>query len=164
MPKPRHELKLSQHRSLLRLMPMHAAENVVENVNRLHDVRSLVEHDALRAVRHRRIGNLRPRGLAVLGQALEHLRRPDDWDMRGLADPQDLLLHFGESLEPTLDCEIAPRNHHTASRRLHRFEQHRRKIFEATLGLYLEDDCGLPIAKWRQERSECANIVNGVCE
>ena len=68
LPKPRHELKLSQHRSLLRLMTMHAAEDIVENVNRLRELQVLVEHDALGAVRHGGIGNLRSEGWPSLAR------------------------------------------------------------------------------------------------
>ena len=145
-------------------MAMHPAEDVVQHVDRLHHVRPLVEHHALRAVGHRRVGNLGARRQAVLRQALEHLRRPDHRHVRGFAQPQDLLLHFGQPLEATFDGEIATRDHHAAARRLHGFQQHRRKIVEAALGLDLEHDGGLPIAQRRQELLQRAHVLDRVDE
>ena len=70
-------------------------------------------------------------GWPVLRQALEHLRRPDHRHVRGLADPQDLLLHLGQALEAAFDGEVAARDHDAAPRRLHRLEQHRGQVLEA---------------------------------
>ncbi len=42
--------------------------------------------------------------------------------------------------------------------------QHRRKIFEAALGLDFEDDGGLPIAKWRHKLPQRADIVDRIDE
>ncbi len=49
------------------LMILHAAEDVAENTDGIHDVGSLVEHDALGADAHGGIGHLGSRGYAGLG-------------------------------------------------------------------------------------------------
>jgi hypothetical protein len=41
-------------------------------------------------------------GIPPLGEGLEHLRRPDDGNVRRLAQPEHLLLHFREALEADL--------------------------------------------------------------
>ena len=58
----------AQARALLVLVRLHAPEDVVEHPHRLEDVRALVEHDALGALAHRRVGDLGPRGQALLGR------------------------------------------------------------------------------------------------
>src|SRR5450755_1390588 len=55
-------MKFSQHRTLFFVVGLHAAENVVEDAPRGHDIRSLIEHDAFRALTLRCIRNVRPRG------------------------------------------------------------------------------------------------------
>ena len=73
--KPRDQVQFPEHGTLLRLMTVHPAEDVVQHMDRLHHVRPLVEHDAFRPVRHRRVGDLGPRRQAVLRETLEHLAK-----------------------------------------------------------------------------------------
>jgi hypothetical protein len=75
------------------------------------DVLTLVEHDAYRARRHGGVRHLAARRQACLHQILQNLRRPDRGDVRGLADPQDFLLHLGDAREPHLDGEITTGDH-----------------------------------------------------
>lgn len=157
-------MQFPEHGTLLRLMTMHPAQDVVQHVDRLYHVRSLVEHDALCPVGHRRVGNLSPRRQAVLRQALEHLGRPDYRHVGGFAEPQDLLLHLGQPLEATFHGEISTSDHDATAGRLQGFQQHRRKVFKAVLGLDLEHDGGLPIAQRSQELLECADILDRVDE
>jgi hypothetical protein len=67
------------------------------------------------------------------------------------AEPQDLLLYFGQPLETTFHGKIATRDHDATARCLHGFEQHRRQILEAPLGLDLEHDCGCPFLQRSQD-------------
>ena len=88
-----------KQRPLLVLVRLHAREDVVERRRwRSTIVRALVQHHAFGALAHRRVGDLRARGLAGLRERLEHLGGPDDGHVGGLAQPQDLLLHLGEAL------------------------------------------------------------------
>ena len=103
--------KRPQRGALLSLVCLHSLQNAVEDPNGFGHVGALIEHHTLRALRHRCVGDLGARGHPVPGQALEHLRRPDDRGVSGLANPEDLLLHLGETLVADLEGEIAARDH-----------------------------------------------------
>ncbi len=51
------QMQLTQHGALLFLMGLHASQNVVEDSHSSHDVRSLVQHDALGSLAHGRISD-----------------------------------------------------------------------------------------------------------
>ena len=128
-----------QQGRLLALVTRHTAEDVVEHDDRLVDVGALVEHHALRPLRHGGIGHLGPRGLPGSGQVVEHLRRPDDREMCRLAHPQDLLLQLGKSLVTSLDGQVAPSDHHARRRGAHGVQQDLREAGEGCTGLDLQD-------------------------
>ena len=71
-----------------------------------------VQHHAFRALRRRRVGHFGAAGHAVAHELVQHLGRPDDRRARRLAQPEDLLLHFGQPGEADLDREVAARDHH----------------------------------------------------
>ena len=54
-------MELAQHRTLLFVVRLHAAQDVVENADGRDDIGALVEHDALGALAHRGVGDLRAR-------------------------------------------------------------------------------------------------------
>ncbi len=56
-----------------------------------------------------------------------------------LARPQDLFLHLGQPLEPDLDGEVAPSDHHAHLATAHRGEQQFGEVFERRDVLDLED-------------------------
>ena len=64
--------------------------------------------------------------------------------MRGLAQPQDLLLHFRESLEPQLHRQVAARHHDPDRRRTQACQQHARQVLEGLAVLDLQHDPELP--------------------
>ena len=105
---------------------MHTADDVVECLDRLHDVRTFVEHDAFGAIRHRRVSDLGAGWQAFFRERLEYLCCPDHGYVGRLAEPENLLLDFCKALEAALHGKITPRDHHGIAGRLHRFEQHRR--------------------------------------
>ena len=102
-------------------------------------MRALVQHHALRPLRHGGIGDLGPRGLPGSGQVVEHLRRPDDREVGRLAHPQDLLLQLGEPLVTSLDGQVAPGDHHADPGRAHGVQQDLREAVEGRPGLDLQD-------------------------
>jgi len=53
-------LELSEHRAFLDLMVLHSLEDVIQGCHRITQVRSLIEHHALRAAPHRGVGDLGP--------------------------------------------------------------------------------------------------------
>ena len=103
-------------------------------------MRALVEHDALGAAAHGRVGHLGPRGQALLGQRLQHLRGPDHRHVRRFAQPQDLLLHFGQPLETHLDRQVPAGHHHADRRGPQRRQQQVRQLFKGRPRLDLQDD------------------------
>ena len=98
----------------------HPAENVVQHHDRFIDVRSLVQHDAFGTLPHRGVADLGARRQPALGELLENLRRPDHRQVRGLTQPQNLFLQFGQPFVAHLDREVAARDHHADSRSAHR--------------------------------------------
>ncbi len=66
-------------------------------------MRALVQHYAFGAVPHRGVRDLGAGRHPFLGKRLQNLCRPDHGDVGGLADPEDLLLNFRQSLEAALD-------------------------------------------------------------
>ena len=79
-------------------------------------------------------------GAPVRASVVEHLRRPDHRDVRGLAEPEDLLLDLGEPLVAALHGEVAAGDHDADRRAAHRGEEQVREHLEAAPGLDLEDD------------------------
>ena len=63
--------------------------------------------------------------------------------MRGLADPENFFLHFGHSLESTLDGQVASRDHHAESFPAHGGQQQGWKLVERLPRLDLQDDSDL---------------------
>ncbi len=136
----RRDVKLAEHGALLLLMGLHAAKDVVENTDRGDDVRSLVEHHALGALTHRSVCDFGARRDSRLRERFEDLRRPDHRHVRGLADPQDFFLNFGEALVAALDCEIAARDHYADSAAAHGRQQQCGQLVKALACFDLEND------------------------
>jgi hypothetical protein len=77
-----------------------------------------------------------------LREGLEDLGRPDGGDVRGLGDPEDLLLHLRETLEPHLHRQVAARDQHPERVGAHADQEQPGKIRESRAGLDLQDDPG----------------------
>ena len=77
-------------------------EHVGQELTVLHDPRALVQHHALGAAAHDRVADLGAGRRALLGEAFEHLGRPDHGHVRRLAEPEDLLLHLGRDARSRL--------------------------------------------------------------
>ena len=54
------KMKFPQHRALFFLMRLHAAQNIVKDFYGRNDVWPFIQHDAFRALSHRRVRNFRP--------------------------------------------------------------------------------------------------------
>jgi hypothetical protein len=135
---------MTQQRPLLGLVLLHAPQDVVQRAHRVQDVRALVEHHALGAPAHRRVGDLGARGHAGLGQRLQHLGGPDHRHVRGLAGPQDLLLHLGHALVAALHGEVAARDHHAGGRAGPSPPAASGQVLEAAPRLDLQDHAQVP--------------------
>ena len=122
------------------MMGLHAVQDVIEEADGVEDVLALVQHDALGADAHGGIGDLGARGDAGLGERFEHLRGPDHRNVRGFAEPQDLFLDFGETLEADFDGKVATR-HHDSHRMMAQGRDHdERELIESLAAFDLEDD------------------------
>src|SRR5690606_28142152 len=104
------------------------------------EVRAFVQHYALGPLGHGGVRDFGSRGLSLLRQILKHLSCPDDGHMRGLAEPEYLLLHFSQALPTTFHREIASSNHHTYRIASKRRKQDVRQLFEAAFRLDLQHD------------------------
>lgn len=87
---PLRQMQRSEHRSFLGLVRVHPLQDAARSDDRVAHKRALVEHHALRALRHRSIRHLSAGRDSGPGHRIEYLSRPDDGDVRGLADPEDL--------------------------------------------------------------------------
>ena len=152
------DVELAEHGALLFLVGLHAAEDVVENAHGGDDVRALVEHDALGALAHGGVGDFRARRDAGLRERFEDLRRPDHRHVRGLADPQDFFLDFGEALVAALDREVAARDHHSDGAAAHGREQQRGQLVEAFARFDLQNDAEVFAAEFGEARLQFAHV------
>jgi len=128
---------------LLDLMTIHAGEDIGEEVDGSDEMRSLVEHHAFGALRHRGIGRLGPARQTVAHQIVEDLCRPDHGDAGRLAKPQHLFLNLGHAAKSERCGQIAPCNHdcdRTAARRL---DDKPRQVLDSYGGFDFQDE-------WRQ--------------
>ena len=137
-----------------------------ERAHRLDDVRALVEHHALGALAHRRVGDLGARGQPGLGQRLEHLRRPD----RPACAPPRRATGSPPAPRPGARSRTPPpgrraRSSRPAARPAMRRKQQLRQVLEAAAGLDLQDDAEvlraelaqLAAAAGARRRRACAN-------
>jgi hypothetical protein len=92
------------------MMGLHAVQAVIAEACSGEDLLALVQYDALGAEARGSIGDLGARRDACLGERFEHLRGPRLLHVRGFAEPQNLFLDFGETLETDLNGKIATRN------------------------------------------------------
>jgi hypothetical protein len=154
------EPQLAQHRLFLGLMGLHARQDVIERAQRRDDEwRPLVQHHALSSVTHGSVGNLGPRRKALPRKRVQNLSRPDHRDVSGLADPQDLLLNFGQPFEAALDGQIAPRDHDPRTWQFHRRHQDVGQLLKPAPGLDLEDDRRRTHAQLREVRVQRLEIA-----
>ena len=103
-------------------------------------------------------------GAPVLAQAVEHLRRPDHRQVRGLAEPEDLLLDLREPLVPALHGEVAAGDHDADRRAAHRGEEQVREHLEAAPGLDLENDAEVGAAEAAQEALSSIDVLGPLRE
>jgi hypothetical protein len=68
-------------------MVLHAPQDIVQRADCRDNMRTLVEHYALRAFSHRCVGDLGAGGLTFFGERLQDLRCPDHGQMRRFAEP-----------------------------------------------------------------------------
>ncbi len=92
-------------------MTGHASENIVEHDDGIVDMGSFVEHDALGPLAHRCISNFCSRRLAGASKLVEDFSCPDDREVGGLTEPEDLFLYFGKALVTDLDGQVSPGDH-----------------------------------------------------
>ena len=146
-------------------MPVHPAQDVREAANRLLRVGSLVEHDALGALAHRRVGDLGPGRHAALGHRLENLRGPDHRHVGRLAQPQQLLLHLREALEAQLDAQVAARDHHRGRAAPQGVDDERGQRAHRQARLHLEHQRGRrPLAQRGDGVVQCVDLFGALHE
>ena len=119
-------------------MAAHALQYAIQGFDGLDDIRPLVEHDAFGSGRMRCIGNFSARGHPVFGHALQYLCGPDCRNMCGIAQADDLLLDFRQTLKSDFDGQIAACNHDSKFRMLHAGEEDVGQILKTLPGLDLE--------------------------
>src|ERR1035438_1522767 len=119
---------------------LHAAQNVAQDAHGCNYIRALIEHDALRALAHRRIRDLRAGWNAVFRKRFENLGCPDNRHMRRFANPEDLFLHFGEPLIAALDRQIASCNHDPDGTAPHRSQKQPRKMVKSLASFDLQNN------------------------
>src|ERR1035441_2694959 len=154
----------SQQRRLLVLVAIHSAKNVIECSDRLTDVGSLVQHHALCSAGHKRIRNLSSRWPTCACQLVENLRRPDRRNMARLTEPQNLLLHLGETFESALDGEVAARHHDADPLRCHRRQEHLRQSIESADRLDFQYNAEPGAADRLEVALQCGYVVGTLCE
>ena len=93
------------------MMAGHASEDVIEHDHCVVDVRSFVEHDTLGSLTHRGVGDFGSRRVAGASKLVKDLGGPDDRDVRGFTQPEDLFLHLGEAFVASFDGEVSPGDH-----------------------------------------------------
>ena len=122
------------------LVVLHPGQDRVQRLDRIDDVRALVEHHALGAFGHRGVSDLGSGWLPGAGERVEDLRGPDDRYMGGFAGPQNLLLDLGESFEAHFDGEVAAGDHDAEPATAHRGEQQFGEVLECGDVLDLQHD------------------------
>jgi hypothetical protein len=122
-------VQLPQHRPLLVLVRLHPLQDVVQRLDCLEDVRTLVQHHALGA-----------RGQPSLCQRFKHLRGPDHRHVRGFRQPQDLLLHLGEPLPAHLHRQVTAGDHHAELPAAHAGQEQIGQALEGSAVLDLQHD------------------------
>ena len=78
--------------------------------------------------------------------------------MRGLADPEDFFLDFGEALVAALDREIAAGDHHSHGAAAHGREQQRGQLVEAFARFDLQNDAEVFAAEIGEARLQLAHV------
>src|ERR1035438_6669750 len=104
-------------------MTRHASQNVVQDHHGGVDMGSFVEHDALGSLAHCCIGNLSPGRFAGACQLVENLGCPDHWEVCSFAQPENLLLHLGETFVTSLYRQVASGDHDSDEWRTHGVKQ-----------------------------------------
>ena len=90
--------------------------------------RAPVEHHALGPHTHGGVDDLCARWLPRTSEPIEDHGCPDDRLTRGFAQPQDLVLQFGQPLVSALHGQIAARDHHPGARVAPRGHQIARQV------------------------------------
>jgi len=121
-------------------MQFHAREDVRQGADRFENPRALVEHDALGPLAHRGVGDLAPHREPALGERGEDFGRPDDWDMGGFAQPENLFLNLGETCESDFDSQVPARDHDSAAFDLEQRDQKFRQALKPASGFDLQHD------------------------
>lgn len=106
-----------QHRPLFDLVHPHALKDVGQSPYGFNDKRPFVKHHAFGPHGGGGVGDFGTRGNAALGHRFEHLCRPDDWQVRGFAHPQDFLLDLGETFVAAFDRQVSAGDHHSGRAR-----------------------------------------------
>jgi hypothetical protein len=104
-------------------MTRHASKNVVQYHHGGIDMGPFVEHDALGSLAHCGIGDLSPGRFAGACQLVENLGCPNHWEVCGLAQPKNLLLHLGETLVTSLYRQVTSGDHDSDEWRTHGVKQ-----------------------------------------
>ena len=89
---------------------------------------------------HRRVGDLGTRRLTGAGQLVEDLGGPYNRQVCGFAQPEDLLLHFGEAFVASLHGQVSAGDHDSDKRRPHRVKQDLGQMSEGGCRFDLQDE------------------------
>ena len=157
-------MKLPQHGALFFLVRLHALENVGEHADGRDRVWAFVEHDALGALPHGGVGDFRAGRNAFFGETFENLGRPDDRNVGGLADPENLFLNFRETLIAALDGQIAAGNHDSEGTRAHGRENQLGQILEAFARFDLQNQSEMLAVQLFQTIEKLADVGFGAHE
>ena len=119
---------------------LHATQDAVECADRREDMWPLIEHDAVRTLRLRRVSYFRARRQSLLRFLFEHLGGPHDGHSRGFANPQDFLLQFGKARPSTFHSQVAAGDHHGYGIASHCGQHDLGESLEALVGFDLDDE------------------------
>mmetsp|Transcript_19259 Transcript_19259/g.26955 ORF Transcript_19259/g.26955 Transcript_19259/m.26955 type:complete len:232 (-) Transcript_19259:1366-2061(-) len=139
-----------QFGSLLRLVALHPSQHIIQQVNSLQNVWTLVQHHALCSGRHGSIRDFSSRGCTLLSHCFQHLGSPDDRYMGSFSDPQNLFLELSQQGVSTFHSEVTTSNHDTKREALHSSQKNAWKAFKSSPCFNFEDDWNIGFASLQQ--------------
>ena len=92
------------------------------------------------------------------------MRRPNDRDVGGLADPQNFFLNFGKALIAAFDGQIASRNHDSDRTRAHGRKNQLERVLERFARFNLQDQPRMPAIHPFEMIEKLANVALGAHE
>jgi hypothetical protein len=123
-----------------------------------------VQHHALGPLGHRHVRHLGTGVAALAHERVEYVRRPDHGYVRGLAQPEDLLLHLREAAEADLDAEVAAGDHHGERLRAGALDDDLGQPAHREVGLDLGRDRGRPRRAARELLLQARDVAGALHE